>query len=111
MVTPSLSLSYSFLVDPSLVKEIVMRQFIDVFMLINPRSGSRKGQKILEAEFKAVEMDFDSNHVKVHIADLTDVEQKSKLLKKMKQIQSESRAKAYASPIGSNLTTGPLMPT
>ena len=61
-----------------------MKQLIDVFLLINPKSGSRKGQHILEHEFKAVEMDFDSTQVKVHLADLTVKEHKDKLLNKMK---------------------------
>jgi len=44
-----------------MVAEKLMRQIVDIFVLVNPKSGSRLGQKLLDAELKRVEMEIEGS--------------------------------------------------
>jgi diacylglycerol kinase family enzyme len=62
-----------------------MKQIIDIFIFINPKSGSKKGAKLLEAELKKVEIEMDNTGTEVvmHLINLTIPEKKTKAMKEM----------------------------
>jgi len=63
-------------------------------MFINPKSGSKKGAKLLEVEMKKVEMEVDnSTDVIMHLINLTLPEKKQKALKELKELQKKQHHK------------------
>ncbi len=65
-----------------------MRQTVEIYLFVNPKSGSKKGGKLLEIEFKKVEMEIDnSTDVILHLVNLTIQEKKKKALRDLKDLQ------------------------
>lgn len=49
----------------------------NIFLFVNPKSGSRKGQKLLEHEFRAINFALSNGKVgRMNIIDITDAERK-----------------------------------
>lgn len=62
-----------------------MKYQIDVFLFVNPKSGSKHGQKFLDLDYRDVTIEIDhSIDVAFHIVNLTIQEKKLKALKEMK---------------------------
>jgi hypothetical protein len=53
-------------------------------VLINPKSGAKKGQLLLEYGYEMVQIKMDNNNVaRMHMVDITDIEKKFKAMKEM----------------------------
>ena len=51
---------YSLFIDAENFKDILMKQQVDIFLFVNPRSGSRHGQKFLDLGFAKVSFELGS---------------------------------------------------
>lgn len=81
--------------DEEYVKQMIMQQQVDIFLFVNPRSGSKKGQRILDIGFSTVSFSLQpdlkglgSVKVTMHIVNLLDPELKQKALREIKALQS-----------------------
>lgn len=80
-----------------------MKQQIDIFIFANPKSGSKKGQRFIDMEFKNVSMEIDqSTDVVMHIVNLTIPEKKFKAIKEMKELQRKYNSKQKITHSSSN---------
>ena len=71
-----------------------MQQQIDVFLFVNPKSGSKHGQKFLDLEYKDIVIEKDEvTEIVFHITNLTIPERLDKALKEVKVLQRKSQYK------------------
>lgn len=76
----------------------VMKRIVDIFIFINPKSGSKMGQKFLDLDFSKVQIEIDAtSDVTVHLINLTNQEKKLEGLKEIKQLQVKYQSKLQSS--------------
>ncbi|CDW72988.1 diacylglycerol [Stylonychia lemnae] len=84
--------NFYHVIDSNSIKDSLMQQQIDVFLFVNPKSGSKHGQKFLDLDYKDIVIEIDpTTEVVFHITNLTIKDKKDKALKDMFQIQQQRK--------------------
>lgn len=73
------------------VKQMIMQQQVDIFLFVNPGSGSKQGQRFLDLGFSTVSFSLQPDlqgavKVNMHIVNLFDAELKKSTLKDIKAL-------------------------
>jgi hypothetical protein len=64
-----------------------MKQLIDIFVFINPLSGSQEGKKFLDLDLKKVEIELEQSvEVRMRMVDMTNGEKKKRSMKEIKHL-------------------------